>query len=148
MFFSNISNNFLHSQKKSLWQLVFFVSEIVRPYLLKKTFPMLIKYIQKIRLSRIQLKFREISSWFLLETDFRFEFLVRKYTSCAENFKYIRQRERPLWLKHVHGHAQKLLNFKLTKYGLVFMKKFYSKNNLWLNICCSELDRKGDSTMT
>ena len=39
-----------------------------------------------IRLCRI--KFREISSWFLLETDFRFEFLVRKY-ECAENFKYI-----------------------------------------------------------
>ena len=48
-----------------------------------------------IRLSRIQLKFREISSCFILETDFRFEFLVRKY-ACAENFKYIRQRERPL----------------------------------------------------
>ena len=30
----------------------------------------------------------------VLETDFRFEFLVRKY-ACAENFKYIRQRERP-----------------------------------------------------
>ena len=33
--------------------------------------------IQKIRLSRIQLKFREISSCFILETDFRFEFLVQ-----------------------------------------------------------------------
>ena len=30
-----------------------------------------------IRLSRIQLKFREISSCFILETDFRFEFLVQ-----------------------------------------------------------------------
>ena len=36
-----------------------------------------------IRVSRI--KFREISSLFLLETDFRFEFLVRKY-ACAEIF--------------------------------------------------------------
>ena len=49
---------------------------------------------ESIRLSRI--KFREISSSFLLETDFRFEFLVRKY-AYAENFKYIRQRERPLF---------------------------------------------------
>ena len=56
--------------------------------------------------------------------------IPRPKYACAENFKYIRQRERPLFLKHVHG--QKLLNFKLTKYGLVFMKKFYSKNNLWL----------------
>ena len=31
----------------------------------------------QIRLSRIQLKFREISSCFILETDFRFEFLVQ-----------------------------------------------------------------------
>ena len=30
-----------------------------------------------IRLSRIQLKFREVSSCFILEMDFRFEFLVR-----------------------------------------------------------------------
>ena len=45
-----------------------------------------------IRLSRIQLKFREFSSCFILETDFTFEFLVRKY-ACVENFKYIRQRE-------------------------------------------------------
>ena len=30
-----------------------------------------------IRLSRIQLKFREISCCFILETDFRFEFLVQ-----------------------------------------------------------------------
>ena len=34
-------------------------------------------YISLIRLSRIQLKFREISSCFILETDFRFEFLVQ-----------------------------------------------------------------------
>ena len=32
---------------------------------------------QVIRLSSIQLKFREISSCFILETDFRFEFLVQ-----------------------------------------------------------------------
>ena len=34
-----------------------------------------------IRLSRIQLKFREISSCFILETDFRFEFLVLRISS-------------------------------------------------------------------
>ena len=45
--------------------------------------------VNTIRLSRIQLKFREISSCFILETDFRFEFLVRKY-ACAENFKLIK----------------------------------------------------------
>ena len=44
---------------------------------------------------------------------------------------YIRQRERPLWLKHVH-HGQKLLNFKLTKYRLVFIKIFSSQHYILL----------------
>ena len=40
-----------------------------------------------IRLSRIQLKFREISSCFILETDFRFEFLVQNMIEACPGSK-------------------------------------------------------------
>ena len=43
-------------------------------------------------------------------------------------FQVHRQRERPLWLKH--AYCQKLLNFKLTKYRLVFIKKNSSQKHI------------------
>ena len=76
-----------------------------------KIFPHHYNILYTIRLSRI--KFREISSGFLLETDFRFEFLVRKYAS-AENFKYIRQRG-----------IRKVLNF-----GLKAEKQLQTENHI------------------
>ena len=40
----------------------------------------------RIRLSRIQLKFREISSCFILETDFRFKFLVQNWLRTSSTY--------------------------------------------------------------
>ena len=72
--------------------------------------------------------FIKFSCWFLVEAEFRFEFLIGKY-ACAENFKSIRQRNRPRWLKHVHG--QQLLNFKVVMSRLVFINKLFLEKFFW-----------------